>query len=219
MATTSNATAPDATRHRSRLVEVRPTAIEELAREATDPIERLMASYIAICNRAIARNKDRFWFEQGKRLNRAIWGGSSFRTVVYDENPDDVLAEFEIMLDPEAEALGLIPPGAQEPSFSWKVPIGYLRDVVDERPDWYLEHPLALDGVWFADRVRDELRTRTDQAAARPALSAASSFALGFAAASALFVLLRGAARRRQRGPIRRAIEPRLEQVREQVPV
>jgi hypothetical protein len=118
--------------------------------------EHLLSDYIALCNRAIAENRDKFWYRQAKRLNRALWGGADFRTLVYDEDPDDVIGEFTIHFDPDGRELRLLPPGDHDVAFSWKVSTAYLRDVVLERPDWYLEHPAMLDWIWIRERVRDE---------------------------------------------------------------
>jgi hypothetical protein len=140
--------------------------------------EALLTEYLEICNRAMAERTDLFWYRQAKRLNRAVWGESTYRTLVYDADPSAIIGEFAIRFDLEQRRLSLIEPGDHDYAFTWKVPLAYLRDVVIERPEWYLEHPLMLDGTWMARRFRDEVNQRLH----RPRASHAASLALGAAA-------------------------------------
>jgi len=128
--------------------------------------ERLVEDYVDICNRAMAENMDRFLFRQAKRLNRKIWDGADFHTVVYDEHPERVVGEYTLRFDPDTARLRVLESGDHDAAFSWRVPLDYLNDVVNERPQWYLAHPIMLDGVWIADRVRDEFRTHRGSIAA-----------------------------------------------------
>lgn len=123
--------------------------------------KQIFEDYVEICNRVMSENMDRFWYRQAKRLNRTVWSDANFHTIVYDEHPDRVVGEYTLHFDPDAWELQILPPGDHEVAFSWKVPLEYLDDVVNERPEWYLEHPVMLDGVWMADRIRDEMRGRT----------------------------------------------------------
>jgi hypothetical protein len=121
-------------------------------------LEGILSQYVSICNRIMAEHSDERWFRAGQGLNRAVLGETTLHTIVYDEHPDRVLGEFILHFDPETEELSLLPAGAREVSFTWKVPLTYLEDVVHERPGWYLEHPLMLDGMWVTERARDEVR-------------------------------------------------------------
>lgn len=130
-------------------------AMEEARR--TD-LRRLLSDYAEVCNRAMDRNVDRFWYRQILRLARATLDETTFQALVYLDDPDEVLAAFTLHFDPRTNRLIVLPPGAFEVSHVWKVPLDYLEDVVYERPDWYIEHPTRLDGVWAARRTRDALR-------------------------------------------------------------
>lgn len=139
------------------------------------PLEQLLSDYVALCNRAMAENKDRFWYRQARRLNRALLGGANFRTIVQGEDPDEVLGEFTIHFDPDDQVLSLLPPGNHDVAFSWRAPVGYLDDVVHERPEWYLERPMRLDWVWLKERM-GKAADRVD------GRSLAAGFVLGAAA-------------------------------------
>lgn len=119
-------------------------------------LEDLMSGYLDICNRAMQENIDKFWYQQAKRLNRILWDESNFHTIVYDLDPDITLDEFMIHFNPDERELSLISPEGQEVAFTWKVPLGYLKDVVENRPDWYIEHPVMLDWKWLTERTRTE---------------------------------------------------------------
>jgi hypothetical protein len=159
-------------------------------------IDRLMAQYVALCNRVLAENEHRFLFRHAKRVSQAIWGDARFRTIVYERDPATPLGEYilhfipQADLDPPAEPLSILPPGhpsAHPVAFSWKVPVRYLNDVVTERPAWYRRHPLMLDWNWLTERSRDEVRRR-------PVLAIAIVMAAGIIAGMAT-----GRRRRRRR--------------------
>jgi hypothetical protein len=127
-------------------------------RYADVDVRQLLAEYVGVCNRALAENMDSFLFRQAKRLSRAMWEDARFRTVVYDGDPDNVLEEAIIRFDPHQRLLRLDNHGDGEITFTWKVPLAYLQDVVRTRPDWYADNPLMLDWKWFTGRVSDEWR-------------------------------------------------------------
>jgi hypothetical protein len=122
-------------------------------------LEDLLAEYLAVCNRSLEENADIFWYRNAKKLNRKLWGDANFRTVVYGEDPDEILGEATIHFDADAMALSLLRPGDHDTAFTWKVPLTYLVDVVD-RPAWYLANPLMLDLRWFQERFRAEAGSR-----------------------------------------------------------
>lgn len=125
-------------------------------------LDPLMSEYVALCNRAIAENADRLLFRQAERVSRALWGEAHFRTLVYEDHPRQVLTEYLLHFDADAGRLHLLPRGteAEEVAFTWKTPVSYVRDVVENRPDWYLAHPMQLDWQWMRQRAGDELRER-----------------------------------------------------------
>jgi hypothetical protein len=126
-------------------------------------LKLLLAEYIALCNRALAGSKERYWYKQVLRSSRALLGDEArIRTLIYAEDPDNVLGEFVVRFDPKEPALSLQPGGEQPPPVSWRVSAGYLRDVVYARPEWYLERPARLDWMWLKERVRDEVAQRVD---------------------------------------------------------
>jgi hypothetical protein len=145
-------------------------------RTGTD-VEQLVEEYVAICNRAMAENEDRFLFRQAKKLNRALWGETNFRTLVYEGDPRNVVAEATLHFDPEQRALSVRQSPDGEVAFSWKVSRGYLEDVVRNRPAWYLEHPVRLDWNWVGDRAWDEARSRVEDRGAM--VTAAAGFTIG----------------------------------------
>jgi hypothetical protein len=151
-------------------------------RNNSNGTEVMIEGYIALCNRALSESTDRFWYRQAKRLNRRLWHDAHFHTVVYDDHPENVVGEFTLHFDPESSKLSVDTADGQEVAFTWKVPLDYLDDVVNERPEWYLEHPVRLDTVWAAERVRDEVRSRPGTV-----MGLAAGLAIG-AAAGALAV-------------------------------
>ncbi|MDZ5076598.1 hypothetical protein [Nesterenkonia sp. HG001] len=141
-------------------------------------LESLVEDYIALCNRAMNENWHSFSYRQAKRLNRLLWGGSNFRTVVYGDDPSEVVEAFTIHFDPDEQALSLLPPGDHDIAFAWKVSVAYLRDVVQERPEWYVAHPMMLDWIWMKDYASDEIgRIDGRSFVAGAALGAAAAFA------------------------------------------
>jgi hypothetical protein len=165
--------------------------MQAVSTQRKEELERLLSDYVALCNRAIAENEDAFWVRQAKRLNRALWGGASFRALVYDENPSDPLAAFVIHFDADDGVLSLASAEEHEVAFTWAAPLRYLEDVVRERPRWYLDHPTRLDWSWLEHRVRDEAAHRFD------GRSFAVGALLGAAVASLVGTLL-GRRRRRR---------------------
>jgi hypothetical protein len=127
------------------------------ARQDDAQLGMLFSGYIDICNRALAEADERFWFRQAKRFNRAVWGGAHFRTLIYHEDPDEVVAERTIHFDADERQLRVLPDGDHDVAFTWKVSTDYLEDVAYRRPDWYLEHPARLDWVWMKARVSDRI--------------------------------------------------------------
>lgn len=125
-----------------------------------DP-ETLLKEYIAVCNRAIQENKDKFWMQQAEELGQRMLNGANFRTVIYDRNPGDVIDEATVRFDPHGPTLSALPPGRHNVKFSWKVPLSYLEDVVD-RAEWYVTNPLNLDWQWMKERAKDEAEYRID---------------------------------------------------------
>lgn len=121
-------------------------------------LENMMLDYLAICNRAIQKNADKFLYQQAKKLNRMLCDESYVHTIVYDQNPNIVIGEFMIHFDPKDQKLSLAPLESQDVAFSWKVPHDYLQDVVETRPDWYIKHPVMLDWKWFRERTLTESR-------------------------------------------------------------
>jgi hypothetical protein len=156
--------------------------------------EKLLSDYVDLCNRVMAENRDKFWYRQAKSLNRLLWGGANFRTVVYEGDPSNIVAEFTLHFDPDLRALQLLPPGDHKVAFTWKASTAYLRDVVHERPSWFLEHPLMLDWVWMKRRMGDQIAHRVD------GRSHAAGVALGVAAAVLASAAL---SRRREKEPLR----------------
>lgn len=156
-------------------------------------VEQLLEEYVAICNRAIAENEDRFLFRQAKKLNRALWGETNFRTLVYDGDPHNVVAEATLHFDPRQRELSVRQSPDGEVAFSWKVSRGYLEDVVRNRPEWYVEHPVRLDWNWLDDRIRDEARSQLEGHGAM--VTAATGFALGLVAGSLVTVVILSARR------------------------
>jgi hypothetical protein len=118
-------------------------------------VDHLLSEYLAVCNRSLRENADTRWYQKAKRLNRKLWGDSDFRTIVYGQDPSDVLGEHTIRFDADAMTLDLARTADDDTAFAWKVPISYLQDVVD-RPDWYVANPLQLDLKWFGERIRTE---------------------------------------------------------------
>ncbi|MDM6909765.1 hypothetical protein QUG69_23800, partial [Enterobacter hormaechei] len=137
-----------------------------------------------------ARHSHKRWFRSAKRLGEAAFGGSNFRTIVYDEDPNEPRTEITLHYDSQAKMLRVLPPGGHEVAFTWKVSMPYLRDVVDRRPQWYMENPTMLDWNWLAHRIGDEAQQRDGE-----------TLTLGFLHGSAFaFVLCILLSRRREHG-------------------
>lgn len=153
------------------------------SKAARTDVTRLIEKYVAVCNRAIAENEDRFLVKQARKLNRTLWGETHFRTLVYDHDPDHVVAEVTLHFDPDDRKLSVKGSPVEDVAFSWRVSLDYLEDVV-RRPDWYVEHPVKLDWDWLTHRVRDEARTRARDRGSMARVAA--GFAVGLVTAAAL---------------------------------
>jgi hypothetical protein len=139
------------------------TASDSPRRDSEDKVERLLASYVDVCNRALLESRDRFLYRQMKQLNRLLWDGANFRTVVYDADPDDVRGEFTLHFDAQRWRLELLPPGDHDTAFTWRAPLRYLRDVAVNRPDWYVANPIMLDWNWLTGRLHDAVTSPKGQ--------------------------------------------------------
>jgi hypothetical protein len=160
-------------------------------------VEKLLSDYLDLINRSLVENADLFWYRQAKRLNRMVWADANFRTIIYDGDPSNVVGEFTIHFDTDANELSILPPGDHRVAFAWKASLDYLRDVAESRPDWYLEHPMMLDWKWITERVRDEVSSRAGSRAARNAVI--GSLALGAAVGAASAYAYRSRRRSRLR--------------------
>ena len=129
-------------------------------RRTPKQVEKLLSNYLDVCNRAIAENRNKFWFMAAKQLNGVLFGGENFHTLVIGEDGREVLGEFTLHFnaDDEERPLSLLAPGDHESVFSWRAPIAYLEEVVHERPDWYVAHPLQLDWAWMRHRASQATR-------------------------------------------------------------
>jgi hypothetical protein len=121
---------------------------------------KLLSAYVALCNRVIAENRDRFWYRMAVQLSRRLFDRASFRTLVYDRDPWNVIEEHTLHYDADRQRLTLLPAGGATSSFAWKIPLDYLVDVVETRPGWYREHPTMLDWKWATERLADEAAPR-----------------------------------------------------------
>jgi hypothetical protein len=121
-------------------------------------VKTLITDYLNICNRALRESVGDFWYELGKQINRTLWEEPNFRTLVYDQDPDIIIEDCIIHFDLEKRELSLIPAEEQQVACTWKVPLDYLKDVVENRPEWYIEHPVMLDWKWLTERTRTESR-------------------------------------------------------------
>jgi hypothetical protein len=121
----------------------------------------LLKQYVSLCNQAITENRDKFWMKQAKQLNEKLWNGGNFRTIIYDQDPGAVIEEATVQFDQHGPSLRVLPPGDYAVTFSWKVPIDYLEEVLAQ-PQAYLDNPLKLDWDWMKERVRDEASYRLD---------------------------------------------------------
>lgn len=147
---------------------------------AEQDVEALLSDYVALCNLAMAENQDKFWFRQAKRLTTAVLGGAKARTLVYDEEPGDVVGEFVVCLDPDRKVFKVQSPEEEkDTTYTWRVSTDFLKDVVHERPEWYLNNPTMLDWMWAKDRLSDAAE-RID----------GRSFTTGFVLGAALVVVL-----------------------------
>lgn len=129
--------------------------------EPGNDAQALLKQYVSLCNQAIAENRNKFWMKQAKQLNRKLWNGGNFRTIIYDQDPGDVIEEATLHFDPNGPALRVLPPGDYDVAFSWKAPLNYLEEVLAQ-PQAYLDNPLKLDWEWMKERVRDEASYRID---------------------------------------------------------
>ena len=125
-------------------------------------LDTLMSDYLSVCNQALKGHIDNGFYRRAMRLSRVVFGGEVFTAVVYDTHPDEVLGEFSIRFDGDAHKLEMVDDDAEADAYAWKVPLTYLRDVVIERPTWYINHPLMLDWNWLTRRVGDEVTEPVD---------------------------------------------------------
>lgn len=148
-------------------------------------LEPLMREYVAICNHAMSKSKDQFWYQQAHKISKAV-DGKNFRTLVYEDNPTNTQAVFTLRFDAEKPELRLEETADKgEGAFTWKAPVSYLKDVVEERPTWYLEQPTRLDWQWLKARANDSLECRPPAVTlATGILIGAATFALGYFVAS-----------------------------------
>ncbi|MHA6289660.1 hypothetical protein [Maricaulis sp. CAU 1757] len=120
-------------------------------------LETLVSDYLSVCNKALKDHSDNGIYRQASRLGRVAFGGAPFTAVIYDRHPDETLGEYSLRFDADSHALELSDEEAADDAYVWKVPLSYLRDVVIERPTWFLDHPLMLDWKWLTRRVTDEI--------------------------------------------------------------
>lgn len=120
----------------------------------------LLVRYAEVVNRAMRRNSHKAWFRKAKQASKLLVGGSKFRTIVYEDDPDKTVAEAILQFDPRTETVRVLEGKEGDVAFTWKVSTAYLSDVVEKRPDWYIDNPLRLDWKWLSDRVGGEWRHR-----------------------------------------------------------
>jgi hypothetical protein len=120
----------------------------------------LLRDYVQVCNRAIRQNAGKTWFRAAKEASKLAVGDANFRTIVYEGDPNRSLAEVILHFDADQDTIRIAPDGTADASLSWKVSTDYLRDVVENRPEWYVANPLMLDWKWLSDRVGRQIGSR-----------------------------------------------------------
>lgn len=107
--------------------------------------EPLVQQYIAICNRALAANKDKFpfreiWETQWKRFG----ANNTLRCALYDDRPKLI---YDLQLRPNIKIV-IMPTASNSSADAWPFRISYLQEVCTH-PDVYIEHPLRLNWRWL----------------------------------------------------------------------
>lgn len=132
---------------------------KESNNQKTKKVEELMKGYLEVCHRAIHENKDTLYSKIAGKAAKLGPDNISFTAVVYDDMPDNIVGKYNINFNIEELELEILSGETPENNFTWKVPLRYLKDVVEERPEWYVEQPLRLDFKWLAERVETETRS------------------------------------------------------------
>lgn len=127
--------------------------------QTNDIVEKLMKDYLEICHRAIHENSDKLYLKIARKISHLGTGNLIFTAIVYDDLPDNVVGKFDINFNIDNLKLKILPEDTLKTAFIWKVPLRYLKDVVEERTDWYIEQPLRLDFKWMTERIETETKS------------------------------------------------------------
>lgn len=107
--------------------------------------EHLLRQYVAICNRALSVNKDKFPFRE---IWAAQWkhhgANNTLRCALYDDRPKLI---YDLSLQPNIK-IAISLPIETSCIDVWPFRISYLQDVC-AHPDSYIEHPLRLNWRWI----------------------------------------------------------------------
>ncbi len=110
-----------------------------------DEYERVFEQYLAVCNRAIAQNKDKFPYLEIWQARRASLGDNHIlQCAVYDDRPK-VIYNLQLTKDLEIKVMSKEVMAAQD---AWPLRMHYLRHVLANEAD-YVEHPAKLDWGWL----------------------------------------------------------------------
>lgn len=113
-------------------------------KEAGD-YERVFQQYLAICNRAIEQNKNKFPYTEiwGTRL-KALEEIMKIHAVVFDDRPK---ISFVLGLTPDMK-IKILEKKPIPPEDAWPFTYQYLKRVVDN-PKEYVDNPARLEWGWL----------------------------------------------------------------------
>lgn len=111
----------------------------------------LFVQTLNVVNVAILSHKDRVPYRQLLAAYKALFDTQDIVVAIYERNPEDAIDHVTIRL--KNDQFVVVSHGKKAGAdVDWKVPKEYLKQV-NASPQYYVEHPTALNWDWMKARV------------------------------------------------------------------
>jgi len=122
-------------------------AVKEFRTATVEEYERVFERYLAVCNEALEKNKDKFPFMEIWRARwKSLGPDNVMQCAVYDDRPK---IKYTLHLTEDMK-IEIVKKEHVSPEEVWPFKFSYLKEVVDNSQD-YIDHPAKLDWGWLTD--------------------------------------------------------------------
>jgi CBS domain-containing protein len=110
----------------------------------------LLISFLDVCNKSLAKNREKFLYKQLFTLYEKLFAGRDVGVIIYEDDPETEIGRVSVRFkDGRYEPVGS---EIDDVAFRVKLKRSYMEKVV-ANPSEYIEHPEKLDWEWLKSRI------------------------------------------------------------------